>query len=208
MNVFEACRLYGTVNFKRNRFFKKQRCKMEKYARRVVSAGLEETPKVVVGYAHQHYHNPTRAEREFRRMLKAIRMSSYFRSQYPAYGYIMDFFSPELLLGIELDGLSHIEKKEYDQERTRVLFSHGIKLIRFANWQVFSQKDKVLTETIKAVGDFKKLKRLRNRKYTKRLYGRAGRGEVIPHGPVKVFMASEYSQGQLKQLVPSEMARA
>lgn len=46
-----------------------------------------------------------------------------FRYQWPFPPYCVDFFFPDILLVLEVDGLSHHspDAKEYDEERTTVL---------------------------------------------------------------------------------------
>ena len=56
-----------------------------------------------------------------------------FLRQKPVEDYILDFFCSKLKLGIEIDGESHNEQKEYDKMRTLNLKKIGIKLIRYSN---------------------------------------------------------------------------
>ena len=56
-----------------------------------------------------------------------------FLKQKPILDYIVDFYCSELKLGIEVDGESHNEQKEYDKSRTLNLNKIGIKLIRYSN---------------------------------------------------------------------------
>ena len=51
----------------------------------------------------------------------------------------MDFYCPELKLGIEVDGESHFEAGEYDRERQRYIESLGIRVLRFTNREVFER---------------------------------------------------------------------
>jgi very-short-patch-repair endonuclease len=44
-----------------------------------------------------------------------------FRRQYSVGVYILDFYAPEIRLGIEIDGDSHAEQVVYDRERTKYL---------------------------------------------------------------------------------------
>ncbi len=48
----------------------------------------------------------------------------------------MIFFCSELKLGIEIDGESHNEQKEYDKMRTLNLNNIGIKIIRYSNAEI------------------------------------------------------------------------
>ena len=60
--------------------------------------------------------------------------------------YIVDFYSVEAKLVIELDGSQHFEPDAiaYDLERTEFLESQGLKVIRFDNLQVFNELESVL----------------------------------------------------------------
>ncbi len=60
-----------------------------------------------------------------------------FRRQVPIGSYIVDFCSKEYGLIIELDGLSHKERKDYDKERDAFLQSRGYKVLRIANTEIF-----------------------------------------------------------------------
>lgn len=55
--------------------------------------------------------------------------------QRPIAHYIVDFYVPRLKLVIELDGSQHYEDAalKYDAQRTEVLTSMGLHVIRFAN---------------------------------------------------------------------------
>ncbi len=57
------------------------------------------------------------------------------RRQYSVDKFVIDFYSPELKLAIEIDGESHFENgaAEYDKERQAFLESAGITFIRFTN---------------------------------------------------------------------------
>ena len=69
-----------------------------------------------------------------------------FNRQKPLAGYIVDFYSFAAKLVIELDGSQHYEADAltYDFERTKVLESLGLKVIRFDNSQVFNELESVL----------------------------------------------------------------
>ena len=59
-----------------------------------------------------------------------------FHRQKPIHNYIVDFFCSELSLAIEIDGASHDEKIEYDEDRQRKLESLGVKFLRFTDREV------------------------------------------------------------------------
>jgi very-short-patch-repair endonuclease len=60
--------------------------------------------------------------------------------QRPIDNFIVDFYCPKLKLVIEIDGESHASKnaQDYDKERTQILQSYGLKVIRFKNDDVLS----------------------------------------------------------------------
>jgi len=52
--------------------------------------------------------------------------------------YILDFYCPKQKLAVEIDGWQHYttEGTEYDKIRTNILNAHGIKVIRFSNYEI------------------------------------------------------------------------
>jgi very-short-patch-repair endonuclease len=86
--------------------------------------------------------NPTKAERKmWNEVLRNKQFNGFkFHRQKPLNRYIADFYCPELMLVIEVDGDSHYEEdaKEYDLERTINLEQSKIKVIRYNNLDVLS----------------------------------------------------------------------
>jgi len=78
-----------------------------------------------------------------------------FNRQKPIAGYIVDFYSFAAKLVIELDGSQHYEPDAVadDFERTKVLESLGLKVIRFDNSQVFKELESVLSVVYAEVGE-------------------------------------------------------
>jgi len=76
-----------------------------------------------------------------------------FRRQYSVGSYVIDFFSAEIRLGIELDGDSHFESgaPEYDQKRQEFIQSFGIRTVRILNTDVYKNLDGVLELIARAV---------------------------------------------------------
>ena len=76
-----------------------------------------------------------------------------FNRQRPIAGYIVDFYGVQAKLVIELDGSQHFESDAiaYDLERTKVLESLGLKVIRFDNAQVFENLNGVVSVILKEV---------------------------------------------------------
>lgn len=72
-----------------------------------------------------------------------------FRRQQGIGQYVLDFFFPELLLCVELDGSSHDFKYDYDEQRTLFLRAQGITVTRFSNDQVCTNVEGVVSEIIR-----------------------------------------------------------
>ena len=69
-----------------------------------------------------------------------------FRRQYSVGPFVMDFYSPEIKLGIELDGDSHFREgaRAYDERRDVFIRSFGIEIMRFLNTDIDENLDGVL----------------------------------------------------------------
>ena len=69
-----------------------------------------------------------------------------FRRQYSVRPYVLDFYSAEIKLSIELDGESHFTPgaKERDDRRNNYIESFGIRIVRFLNSDVCENMDGVL----------------------------------------------------------------
>jgi len=71
-----------------------------------------------------------------------------FRRRHPIASYILDFYSDEAKLAIELDGSGHLEDKQatYDNERTKILNEQGVRVLRFWSSDVLNKTEEVLNE--------------------------------------------------------------
>jgi very-short-patch-repair endonuclease len=67
-----------------------------------------------------------------------------FHRQKPLDDYIVDFFCNELMLAIEIEGISHIGKEKYDKQRQEKLEGLGVKFLRFDDDDVFYNFGKVI----------------------------------------------------------------
>jgi len=95
--------------------------------------------------ARELRNNSTTSEIKLWMFLKNKKMLSYdFHRQKPLDEYVVDFFCNELMLAIEIDGLSHHNSEEYDTERQRKLETLGIRFLRFEDDEVFYNIEKVL----------------------------------------------------------------
>ena len=53
-----------------------------------------------------------------------------FIPQFPLHGYILDFFSPVYNVALEADGPTHVNRKEADLRRDKILSKNGIETMR------------------------------------------------------------------------------
>lgn len=74
-----------------------------------------------------------------------------FRRQYSIGPYIVDFYSAEKKLAIEVDGKYHEEPevRENDEYRQEFIEGLGIKVLRFTNEEIFSD----MTGVVKRIED-------------------------------------------------------
>lgn len=76
-----------------------------------------------------------------------------FRRQHPLGIYIADFYSHQLKLVIELDGSQHLlpEGKKNDKTRTFTLNLDRITVLRFKNYEVIKDVNKVIEKINKEI---------------------------------------------------------
>ena len=91
-------------------------------------------------------HEETKAEKMLWEELRNRKLGIKFRRQHPIDKFILDFYAPEIKLGIELDGPSHKYSQEYDKLRTEHFQSLGIKIIRFCNNEVKNHLSGVISK--------------------------------------------------------------
>jgi very-short-patch-repair endonuclease len=106
-------------------------------------------PPDILTFARQLRKNQTDAENLLWHILRGRRFCGFkFRRQFPACGYILDFYCHDAGLAVELDGGGHNTDEQilYDEERTKVMESSGIKVVRFWNNDVLASTDVVLEE--------------------------------------------------------------
>ena len=95
-------------------------------------------------------------------VLKANRMHGYqFTRQRPVLDYIVDFMCKELMLIIEVDGISHqfddIEKK--DRSRQVILEQVGFKVLRFNDGEILNN----IADVIRTIETY--IKQKKNNEY-------------------------------------------
>ncbi|UFX82599.1 endonuclease domain-containing protein [Candidatus Absconditicoccus praedator] len=108
-------------------------------------------------FARQLRSNQTKAEGIFWHMVLKFRPLGYkFTRQKPISSFIADFYCSKLLLVIELDGESHNEKVDYDNERSLVFQRYGIKVIRYNNYDIFKNLEAVQIDLENKIKDREK----------------------------------------------------
>ena len=101
-------------------------------------------------FARRLRRDQTDAERKLWSKLRNRQIGGFkFKRQVPKGAYIVDFYSADARLVIELDGGQHGEDAavERDAKRTRYLQECGFRVLRFWNAEIFTNMDGVL-ETI------------------------------------------------------------
>jgi very-short-patch-repair endonuclease len=90
-----------------------------------------------IAYAKKLRQRMTPAEKILWSALRNSRLSGFkFKRQVPFGPFIVDFCCIRQKLILEIDGAIHKERREYDQERTRLLSEQGYRVIRISNEEV------------------------------------------------------------------------
>lgn len=94
----------------------------------------------LIELARVNRNNPTPAEKKiWFEILQNKDLENYkFIRQKVVGNYIIDFYFSKLLLAIEIDGDTHGEKVEYDNQRSEKLKELGIDVIRYYNIDIMS----------------------------------------------------------------------
>jgi len=105
---------------------------------------LHTTTKETTLKARQLRKRMTDAELLLWSKIRQGQIGTKFRKQVPIGCYIIDFYSYDYHLAIELDGSRHIDNQEYDAIRTEYLESLNIKVLRFWNNEILMNIDGVI----------------------------------------------------------------
>ena len=105
---------------------------------------LKYDPKLKI-LARNLRNNSTNAEIRLWKNLRNKQLRGYdFHRQKPIGNYIVDFFCNDLMLAIEIDGISHSEKLEKDIMRQKNLEKLNIKFLRFSEFEVLNDIDRII----------------------------------------------------------------
>ncbi len=91
-------------------------------------------------------HASTNTETLLWKLLRNRQTGFKFRRQHQYGPFILDFYCPERKLVIEADGDQHFfpEKKEQEKERTDYLLAHGLRILRFSNYEILTSTETVI----------------------------------------------------------------
>lgn len=94
-------------------------------------------------FANKLRKNSTKSEAcLWKYVLRAGTMKGFkFSRQRPVLNYIADFMCKELMLIIELDGITHLSKEAFikDEKREADLKAIGFSILRFSDWEVLNR---------------------------------------------------------------------
>ncbi|MDR8392891.1 DUF559 domain-containing protein [Aliifodinibius sp. S!AR15-10] len=95
--------------------------------------------------ARELRNNSTPSEIALWKSLRAGQLRDYtFNRQKPIEEFIVDFYNKKLRLVIEIDGDSHDDKQEYDQQRQARLEELGCTVLRFYDHDVMNHIEGVV----------------------------------------------------------------
>jgi len=95
----------------------------------------------------------TDAEARLWTALRAHRLGVWkWRRQVPKGPFIVDFLCDEAGLVVEVDGGQHADRAAYDARRTAYLATAGLRVLRFWNSEVLSNRDGVCITILQACG--------------------------------------------------------
>ena len=120
-------------------------------------------------YARWLRNHPTQAEKRLWKYLKGKQVKGYdFHRQKPIDNYILDFFCHELMLGIEVDGITHEweETKIKDNIKESILNDLGITILRFEDDAVMNEPDEVMGKIEEYVRKFEAGEIKKSREHT------------------------------------------
>lgn len=93
----------------------------------------------------------TPAETRLWEILRKKRVGQYrFRRQQPIGPYFADFVCFSTRVIVELDGTSHLGREEHDRNREEYLKESGFVIVRFENFVVMLEENRVVEAVVKA----------------------------------------------------------
>ena len=100
-------------------------------------------------------NNPTKYEELLWKRLVNKKLDGLkFRRQHSLNHYIVDFYCATYKLIVEVDGPTHLARRDYDENRTQILNSLGYQVIRLRNEEVLKDwpgTDQKILEAIRGL---------------------------------------------------------
>ncbi|HEY0591188.1 MAG TPA: endonuclease domain-containing protein, partial [Thermoanaerobaculia bacterium] len=89
------------------------------------------------------------------RLLRDRQLVAKFRRQHRLGRFILDFYCPELRLGLEIDGAHHTKRaaKLHDEMRSRELEALNIRIERFSNDWVRRHPELFVTRVVQLISE-------------------------------------------------------
>ncbi len=111
---------------------------------------MKEVKKV---FARQLRKEQTKAEKIVWEQIRNRKFRGLkFRRQHVIEGFVLDFYCPEVRLGIEVDGGVHLKRKDYDELRQEAIESEGITIVRITNKELLNRKRSILEKLKNTIG--------------------------------------------------------
>ena len=111
------------------------------------------TPLEMTARARQLRRDGTLPERILWRVLRGGRLAGLkFRRQYPIGPFVVDFYCHSVGLVVEVDGMSHDNRREEDDRRTEYLRQQGLRVFRVINDDVLEDSEAVARGIARAAG--------------------------------------------------------
>jgi very-short-patch-repair endonuclease len=106
-----------------------------------------------IARARELRRNDTDAEARLWNALRAARLGGWkWKRQVPWGPYFLDFLCRDARLVVEVDGGQHSEQLAYDDRRTAYLEKAGLRVLRFWNSDVLTNRDGVCLTILDACG--------------------------------------------------------
>jgi very-short-patch-repair endonuclease len=83
-----------------------------------------------VRFAREQRQKPTPGEEALWERLRGGRLGARFRRQHPLGDFVLDFYCESAHLAVEVDGLTHDERRAYDEWRDEQLAIQRIRVVR------------------------------------------------------------------------------
>ena len=105
-------------------------------------------------HAREMRRTDTRAEAHLWAALRDRRLDGWkWRRQVPRGPFIVDFVCEEAGLAVEVDGSQQAEQVVYDTRRSKLLNRLGLRVLRFWNFEVLTNRDGVCLTILDACGE-------------------------------------------------------